>query len=172
MLNSKPIAKGKYDQGLYVPKNKNKVIKLNNLGGLYYRSGLEKKMMIYLDNNGQIKNWGAEHITIYYTLKSYNAKLNETTETEHRYFPDFYYELIRSDGSVVKVIAEVKPVSDTRPPVAPSNPTPKKLKNYEYSLKMWNKNLTKWKYAIEYCKMKGFEFVIITDEQLNKSFKK
>jgi hypothetical protein len=31
------------------------------------RSGLEQKMMIYLDNNKKIINWGAEHLKIPYT---------------------------------------------------------------------------------------------------------
>jgi hypothetical protein len=37
MLNSKPN-NSQYHQGLYVPKNKDKVIKLNSQGGLFYRS--------------------------------------------------------------------------------------------------------------------------------------
>ena len=42
MINSVPNNK-KYHQGLFIPINKDKVIKLNSLGGLYYRSSLEKK---------------------------------------------------------------------------------------------------------------------------------
>lgn len=43
MINSAPRQNKKYNQGLFVPKNKDKVIKLNSQGGLYYRSSLEKK---------------------------------------------------------------------------------------------------------------------------------
>ena len=46
MINSAPN-NPKYHQGVYYPKNKDKVIKMNALGGLYYRSSLEKKMMTY-----------------------------------------------------------------------------------------------------------------------------
>ena len=67
MLNSAPKQSNKYHQGLFTPVNKDKVIKLNSQGGLYYRSGLEQKMMIYLDNNSKIINWGAEHLRIPYT---------------------------------------------------------------------------------------------------------
>ncbi len=42
MINSKP-SNSSYHQGNYVPDNKDKVIKLNSLGGVYYRSSLEKK---------------------------------------------------------------------------------------------------------------------------------
>ena len=51
MLNSAPRQPGKYKQGLYTPKNKEKLIKANSYGGVFYRSGLEHKMMIYLDSN-------------------------------------------------------------------------------------------------------------------------
>jgi hypothetical protein len=42
MLNSRP-SNGKYDQGNYIPVNKDKLIKLNNQGGIFYRSSWEKK---------------------------------------------------------------------------------------------------------------------------------
>lgn len=166
MLNSAPRQTSKYHQGLFVPLNKNKVIKLNSQGGLYYRSGLEQKMMIYLDNNSKIVNWGAEHLGIPYTKTEWNSERQEYKTTEHTYYPDFYYELKRDDGLVSKVIAEVKPYSETLEPVLKPNPSAKQMKNFEYSLKMYNKNLSKWSYMIDYCKKKGFEFIIITEKVL------
>jgi hypothetical protein len=168
MLNSAPKQPGKYKQGLYTPKNKDKVIKLNSQGGLFYRSGLEQKMMIYFDNNDSIINWGAEHLRIPYTKTEWVSESQEFKTTEHTYYPDFYYELRRSDGTVSKVVAEVKPKSETMEPKIPANPTSKQLKNFEYALKMYNKNLSKWTYMIEYCEKKGFEFIIITEELLGK----
>ena len=70
------------------------------------------------------------------------------------------------------MIAEVKPVKDTIPPVIPANATPKKLKALAYDLKEYTKNLAKWGSVVEYCKRKGFEFIIITEEHLNKFSKK
>lgn len=166
MLNSAPKQPGKYHQGLFTPTNKDKVIKLNSQGGLYYRSGLEQKMMIYLDNNSKIVNWGAEHLKIPYTKTEWVSENQEYKTTEHTYYPDFYYELRREDGTTSKVVAEVKPYSETIDPVLKPNPSAKQLKNFEYSLKMYNKNLSKWSYMIEYCKRKGFEFIIITEKVL------
>lgn len=166
MINSVPRQPGKYKQGLYIPKNKNKLIKSNSQGGVFYRSGLEHKMMIYLDNNDSIKSWGAEHLRIPYEKTEYNNKTKQLETTSHGYYPDFYYELTRSDGTISKVVAEVKPFSETEEPKLPSNPTSKQLKNFEYALKMWNKNLSKWQYMIEYCERKGFEFIIITEKIL------
>ena len=86
--------------------------------------------------------------------------------TNHTYYPDYYYELKRSDGTISKVVAEVKQYSETVEPKISSNPTAKQLKNAEYSIKMYNKNLSKWTYMIEYCQRKGFEFIIITEKIL------
>lgn len=168
MINSAPRSQGKYKQGLFIPKNKEKLIKSNSQGGVYYRSGLEHKMMIYLDNNENIVSWGSEHLRIPYEKTEWNSSINEFVTSEHSYYPDFYYELRRSDGSISRVVAEVKPSNETSEPKLPNTPTAKQLKNFEYSLKMWNKNLSKWKYMIEYCQRKGFEFIIITEEHLGK----
>ena len=168
MINSAPRSQGKYRQGLFVPKNKEKLIKANSHGGVYYRSGLEHKMMIYLDNNENIISWGSEHLRIPYEKTEWNSSLNEFVTSEHSYYPDFYYELRRSDGSISRVVAEVKPSSETSEPKLHTNPTAKQLKNFEYALKMWNKNLSKWKYMIDYCQRKGFDFIIITEEHLGK----
>lgn len=169
MLNSAPRQPGKYKQGLYTPKNKEKLIKANSYGGVFYRSGLEHKMMIYLDSNESVKVWGAEHLRIPYEKTEYNSKTKEMETTSHGYYPDFYYELSRSDGSVSRVVAEVKASNETVEPKLPIKPTAKQLKNFEYALKMWNKNLSKWKYMIEYCERKGFEFIIITEKHLSKN---
>jgi hypothetical protein len=167
MLNNAPKQPNKYHQGLYIPKNKDKVIKLNSQGGLFYRSGLEQKMMIYLDNNEKIVFWGSENLKIPYTKTEWVAESQDYKTSEHTYYPDFYYELRKADGSISKVVAEVKPYSETVEPVLKSNPTAKQMKNFEYALKMYNKNLSKWTYMIEYCQRKGFEFIIITEKLLS-----
>lgn len=166
MINSAPKQPNKYKQGLFTPKNKEKLIKANSYGGVFYRSGLEHRMMIYLDSNESIKVWGAENLRIPYEKTEWNSVTESLQTTTHTYYPDFYYELIRSDGSISKVVAEVKPYSETIEPKLPERATAKQLKNFEYALKMWNKNLSKWKYMIDYCQRKGFEFIIITEKNL------
>lgn len=168
MLNNIPNKPTKYKQGLFIPTNKEKLIKENAQGGVYYRSSLEHKMMIWLDKNVNIKMWGSENLKIPYEKTEWSNSIQGLQTTQHNYYPDFYYELTRKDGSISKVVAEVKPKSETEEPKLPHNPTAKQLKNFEYSLLSWNKNLSKWKYMIEYCERKGFEFVIITEEILAK----
>jgi hypothetical protein len=168
MLNNAPNKPSKYNQGLYVPVNKNKVIELNNQGGLYYRSGLEKKMMIYLDMNENIILWGSENIKIPYSKTEWENGTSSLKKSNHNYFPDFYYEIKKPDGTISKVVAEVKPSSETTEPILKERATSKQLVNFEYALKMYNKNLSKWKAMIEYCQRKGFQFIIITEKQLGK----
>ena|ERR1700761_1073287 len=164
MLNSAPNNKN-YKNGLYVPKHKDKIIKLNNQGGLFYRSGLEQKFMIYLDYNENVIYWNTELIKIPYLKNAWNNKLKEENLTEHSYFPDFYYEIKKKDGSISKVVAEVKPYKDTILPKLPDNPTLNQLKNFEYSMKEYSKNMDKWKFCYEWCKMKGYDFIIIPDKK-------
>lgn len=165
MINSAPN-NSKYHQGIYYPKNKDKVIKLNALGGLYYRSSLEKKMMTYLDMNEKIRVWGAENLKIPYQKTEYHNESQQLRTTEHIYYPDFYYEIYKDSETINKVVAEVKPHSETVEPRLAHNPTAKQLKNFEYALKMWNKNLSKWEYMIDWCRKKDMQFVIITEKLL------
>lgn len=167
MINQAPN-NSKYHQGIFYPQNKDKVIKLNSKGGLYYRSSLEKKMMVYLDINDKIKVWGAENLKIPYSKTEFHNESQQLRTTEHIYYPDFYYEISKEDGAVEKVVAEVKSYSETIEPKLQKNPTAKQLKNFEYALKMWNKNLSKWEYMIDWCNRKGMKFIIITEQILGR----
>lgn len=164
MLNTAPNKRGKYNQGLFIPTNTNKCIKLNNLGGFYYRSGLEHKLMVYFDRRNDIIVWTAELIEVPYVKKTWDDKLGNYKTSTHTYYPDFYYEQKLKDGTTLKVVAEVKPHKETMPPVLPNNPTRRQLENCEYDLKEYQKNLNKWNYCIEWCNTKGFKFILITEE--------
>lgn len=173
MLNSKPN-NSKYHQGNYIPRNKDKVLKLNTQGGVYYRSSWEKKIMTWLDLNKDIKKWGAECMRIPYqvtTMENGDMKLKS-----HTYFPDFYYELRNSNGDLKQVVVEVKPQKEYEDALlfekgefkVQENLNLKKLKNLEYRFKTAQKNSEKWKTMIKWCEKKGYEFIIITENHLKK----
>lgn len=176
MINNRPTfqktstGKMKYQQGLFIPNNPDKVIKLNNKGGLFYRSSWEKRLLIYFDVNTDIIKYGAEFMTIQYTLPKYENGVIKYSE--HRYFPDFYYELQRKDGGVSKVMVEVKPLKETKEPILGEKYSHKQLKNFEYDMEMWNKNMHKWAAAIKFCESRGMEFVIVTEDFLNNLSKR
>ena len=109
MINSTPN-NSNYNQGNYIPKNRDKVLKLNTQGGVYYRSSWEKKIMTWLDNNKSIIKWGAECIRIPYQMTHFEN--GDSKIKEHSYYPDFYYEIKLSDGRIDRVIAEVKPMKE------------------------------------------------------------
>lgn len=172
MLNSKPGNKN-YNQGNYIPANKDKVLKLNTGGGVFYRSSWEKKIMIWLDTKPEIIQWGAECLEIPYQMTHFDS--GDTRIKSHRYYPDFFYRMRKKDGSLKEVVVEVKPMkeykmvqdlSEGRMTVPESGM--KKLKNFEYDLKMAYKNKQKWETMIAWCNKKGYDFIIITEEHLKK----
>jgi hypothetical protein len=80
-----------------------------------------------------------------------------------------------SETLTKKVVVEVKPQKEYNMVLAlnegrlqiPEN-RGKKLKNFEYDLKMAYKNKQKWDTMISWCQKKGFEFIIITEDHLKK----
>jgi len=184
MINSAPNnprgknGKRRYQQGNYIPENKDNVVKLNGKGGIYYRSGYEKKIYKYLDlmagkpkgEYPRVIRWGAEFVEIPYNKKS--VKKTEWgeyqwKESSHRYYPDVYYELEKAEGEVSKVLGEIKPYSETKKPILPKKTTKKQLENFEYAMNMWNANMYKWTQAIEYAENRGMKFVVISEKYIN-----
>jgi len=173
MINNKPtFAKGKsgkmmYNQGLFIPVNKDKVITLNKHGGLWYRSSWEKKFYNFLDLATHVIKWNAEIVTIQYTVNE--MRDGRMVATEHRYYPDIYYEIKYPSGNIKKFLGEIKPGKETsKPKDLGEKYSHKQLKNFEYDHKMWAKNSAKWCAADEYCKKRGMEFKIITEDIINK----
>ncbi len=172
MINSKPSNKN-YNQGNYIPVNKDKVLKLNSQGGIFYRSSWEKKIMIWLDTKPEIIQWGAECLEIPYQMTHFEN--GDAKVKSHRYYPDFFYRMRKEDGSIRDVVVEVKPMKEYKMVVDLSEGRMnvpekgmKKLKNFEYDLKMAYKNKQKWETMIMWCKKKGYDFIIITEEHLKR----
>lgn len=172
MINSKP-SNSSYNSGNYIPKNKDKVLKLNTQGGVYFRSSWEKKIMVWLDMKDEIIQWGAECLEIPYQMTHFDN--GDAKIKSHRYYPDFFYRMRGADGILREVVVEVKPQKEYNMVIAltegklqvPEKGT-KKLKGFEYDLKMAYKNKSKWETMIEWCRKKGFDFIIITEENLKK----
>jgi hypothetical protein len=149
------------------------VLKLNTQGGVYYRSSWEKKIMTWLDHNKSVTKWGAECMRIPYQMTHYEG--GDVRIKEHSYFPDFYYEMRDGQGVLKQVVVEVKPYKEYKM-VQDLNEGKlqvpekglKKLKNFEYDLKMAHKNKNKWETMIKWCNKKGYEFIIITEHHLKK----
>lgn len=172
MLNTRPN-NSKYHGGNYVPKNKDKVIKLNAYGGVFYRSSWEKKIMVWLDMKEEIFQWGAECLEIPYQMTHFENGNIEIKK--HRYYPDFFYRMRNSKGELREVVMEVKPMKEYKMVqdlnegrLAVPEKGMKKLKSFEYDLKMAYKNKQKWETMIKWCDKKGYDFIIITEDHLKK----
>ena len=139
-------------RGRYYPTHPKKY--KGNPSNIIYRSLWERKFMVYCDKNDRILEWGSEEFFIPYR-SPIDGKI-------HRYFPDFYVKVKTKQGTTKKWVVEVKPKIQTRPPKTPK----RKTKKYINEVRNWAINDAKWKNAIEYCKDRNMEFIIITEDEL------
>lgn len=125
-----------------------------------WRSLWERKYMKYLDSDENILEWSSEELFIWYKSPIDNRP--------HRYFPDFYVKEKFPDGQIKKYIVEIKPKKQLSKPIEPK----RKTKGYIFEAMEYVKNQTKWEYAKEWCSDKGYEFKILTEEDLNIKYTK
>jgi hypothetical protein len=121
---------------------------------IIYRSLWERKFMVYCDLNEKVLEWGSEEMFVWYR--------SPIDSKPHRYFPDFYIKVQESSGQIKKYLIEIKPKKQTTPPPKQQRQTKKYLyEAYEYA-----KNQAKWKAAEEWCADRGYEFKVLTENEL------
>ena len=121
---------------------------------IIFRSLWERKVMSYLDENPNVVEWSSEEIIIPYISPIDNKR--------HRYFPDFLIKVKRVDGSTKTMLIEVKPKYQTTEPKTQK----RKTRQYINEVMTWGMNTAKWKYAEEYCLDRGWEFKILTEDEI------
>lgn len=114
------------------------------------RSSWETMFANWCDKNPSVLKWNSEETVIPYRCPTDNLI--------HRYFVDFKITL--SNGKTYLV--EVKPRAQTLPPVYPG----KRTQRYLLESLTFMKNQAKWEAAKNYCKDRGWEFKIITEQEL------
>jgi hypothetical protein len=80
----------------------------------------------------------------------------------HRYFPDFYIKVKQSDGTIKKMLIEVKPKAQCGPPPIPK----RKTQRFINEVRTWGVNKAKWDAAIEWCNDRNIEFKILTEDHV------
>jgi len=158
---AKPNKSDKYTQGQYNLLNPKKY--LGDPTVIYFRSSWEYKLYFYLDNEPRVLKWNVEGITIPYEMEVTDSRGNKRWET-FRYHPDAYCEIQKLDGSISKTVVEIKPYTETIPPVMPKRVTAKSLENHEYRMKMFLKNFAKWTTAKKFCEKRGYDFFVMTEK--------
>lgn len=141
----------KYKQGIYTPLHKEKY---KGSTPIIYRSGLERTVMAWLDNNSKVVSWGSESVVIPY--------IHPNDGKAHRYFVDFDFKMKRGN-EIKKYLIEVKPSKQTLPPKQRKN-----QKSFLYESNQYRINSSKWKSAREWCNKHGYEFLIFTEKHLKK----
>ena len=121
---------------------------------IVYRSLWERTFMRYCDTNENILEWFSEEIAV-----PYRSPIDNKI---HRYFPDFYIKVKESNGSIKKYLIEIKPKKQTIEPQVQK----RKTKGYIYEVYEYAKNQAKWNAAKEWCADKGYEFKVLTEDDL------
>lgn len=141
----------KYYQGKYKVRNPNKYNGDKN--NVVYRSSWELKCFRWLDSNNNVVEWGSEEIIIPY--------FSEIENRWRRYFVDIIAKI--NVGKEIKTyLIEVKPKIKTVAPKIKNKIT----KGYIMEVYDWGVNQSKWKAATQYCKNRGWEFKILTEQEI------
>ena len=139
-------------KGHYKPRNPKKY--KGDPSNIIYRSSWERMFMVYCDNNPNVLEWSSEEVVI-----PYRSPLDGRL---HRYYPDFLIKVRTARGATDTILIEVKPYAQTQPPTIRS----RKTRKYINEVTTFGINSSKWKFASEYCKDRGWKFQIITEKEL------
>ena len=137
---------------MYSPKFPEKY--KGNKHNIVYRSNYELVAFRFFDLNPNVVEWSSEETIIPYA--------NPLTGRTSRYFVDVYAKMKDKNGEVRKYLIEIKPHSQTLPPVQKN----RKTKSLIYQQAEYVKNQAKWKAATEWCNKKNMTFVILTEKHL------
>lgn len=140
------------NKGFFKPKNPQKY--KGNPTQIIYRSSWECRVMSFLDNNPSVVQWSSEEIVIPY--------LSPIDRKVHRYFPDFYIKVKDKNNAIKEMIWEIKPKKQSSQPKKQSRIT----QRYINEVVTWGINEAKWKAAEEYCLDRGWQFKVLTEEDI------
>jgi hypothetical protein len=138
-------------KGTFQPQNPTKYI--GDPTKIIYRSMWERKFMKYCDSSSNVLRWSSEEVVIPY--------MSPIDKKPHRYFVDFLVEVRTADG-IKTWLVEIKPKKQCQEPQKRSRIT----RGYITEVKTWITNKAKWEAAKRVSDAKGWEFKIITEDEL------
>lgn len=144
----------KFRQGYFTPTHPEKY--KGNIEKIRYMSSWELSFHQFLDTNPHILQWSSEPFSIPY-IKPTDGRI-------HRYYPDYWVEYKNKRGTIIHEIIEVKPESQTKPPVRRG----KRKKTQITEQIMYAINTAKWASAQKFCDRNRLKFRIVTEQQLYK----
>jgi hypothetical protein len=144
----RPRGGKKWIQGVFTPLNPKKYI--GDARNIVYRSSWELLAMSKFDSNPDVVAWSSEEIVVPY--------LCPVRGDVHRYFPDFLVKM--KDGTVTMM--EIKPESQQKAP----RKGRKSQKTFINEAETYMINQSKWVAATEFCRKKGWKFVVMNERDL------
>lgn len=144
-------------KGKYTPRHPEKYKGDPNL--CIFRSLWERKFMTFCDDTPSVIAWSSEEIVVPY--------ISPIDGRKHRYFVDFWVKVKAKDDTVREYLIEVKPKAQTKQPESPKSKRISKSKITE--MKNWMVNNAKWAAAKRVCEDRGWEFKILTEDNLFSS---
>lgn len=117
--------------------------------------------MVWLDSHPNVINWSSEE-----TVVPYISPLDNKI---HRYFPDFVCEVKDKNGEVKTFMIEVKPTVQMTPPDPKRRNATKSgrvSRRYLNEAKTYAVNHAKWEAARQYCKSKGWQFMLWGEKEI------
>lgn len=177
MTNEEKV--GKPHQGIYIPKNPEKVVG----GEIITRSSWESAFARWCDDNPQVIKWGFETVAIQYrnpaavdleACEKYNADpVNPQNWPIHNYYPDVYCEIRDEDDldgtKTKKLLIEIKPLSQTvRPALLPAGAKLSDQKAFNNKTKTYLQNVKKWEAAKIWAQEHNMDFRVFTEVTLEK----
>lgn len=151
----------RYHKNFFKPKNPQKY--KGRLDQIVYRSSWEHQVMRWLDSHPDVIQWASEEpwfcIPYVHPLKPANSNIA-------RYFPDFYVKMKTKEGQIKEMLIEVKPKKETLPPSIVGGRRAQSKKSL-YAATTYAINSAKWQTAAKYCKARGWDFKILTEEDIN-----
>jgi hypothetical protein len=144
-----------YKQGTFTPRNREKYI------GRYpikFKSNLELRVCMYIDNNPCITDWKYEPFPIKY--------ISPIDGKEHTYWPDFLVSVVPKIGENYKALIEVKPTDlvPTQDAIDKMNKRGGQSKK-KYQSELMN-NMAKFKEGELYCKKRRWKWVVWTERDI------
>lgn len=143
----------KFTQGYFRPNHPEKYI--GDINDIVYRSSWELKVMRRCDTEKNIVQWSSETMVIPYWSRADNRM--------RRYFVDFIIKVREKSGELKTWLVEVKPKSQTMPPVHSKGKKKKTILTEEYT---WMVNNDKWNAAKAFADKNGMGFMILTEDSI------
>jgi hypothetical protein len=113
--------------------------------------------MSFFDKHPGILAWSSEELIVPYR--------SPVDGKQHRYWPDFMFRHKKADGTIVTVVVEVKPASQSQAPtrkIASRKPTRRFIKE----TMTWGVNEAKWVAAKTFCEARGWKFVVWNEKTI------